>query len=108
MMGCKPTPPFSIRARLSKSRPRLRARNKSHRARNFVLATGGILGGGLLAGYDGKVTETILQLPVSAPQNRSEWFGQEFLSASGHPIFQYRHLSKQQLQPAALSSQPGI
>ncbi len=82
------------------------SRNKSHRARNFVLATGGILGGGLRAGYDGKVTETILQLPVSTPPNRNEWFAQKFLSLSGHPIFKTGISVNRNLQPINQTGQP--
>ncbi len=56
--------------------------------------------------YDGRVTETIFQLPVSAPQNRSEWFAQKFLSVSGHPIFQAGISVNDKLQPVALRYQP--
>ena len=83
------------------------SRNKPHRAQNFVLATGGILGGGLRAGFDGKVIETIFQLPVSAPQNRNEWFAQKFLSASGHPIFKTGVSVNRALQPVDQANQPG-
>jgi len=75
------------------------SRQKSHRARNFVLATGGILGGGLRADYNGKVMETICQIQARAPKNRSDWFEQKFLSASGHPIFQTGISVNSKLQP---------
>lgn len=81
------------------------ARQKSHRARNFVLATGGILGGGVYADHKGKVVESICQLPVSAPQNRLEWFDQKFLSASGHPIFLAGVTVNSKLQPSEPESQ---
>jgi anaerobic glycerol-3-phosphate dehydrogenase B subunit len=81
------------------------SRNKSHHARNFILATGGILGGGLRANYDGTVTETTFDLPVSAPQNRSEWFTQKFLSLSGHPVFRSGVAVDGNLQPAETHNQ---
>ena len=81
------------------------SRYKTHRARNFILATGGILGGGLSASYDGRVTETIFQLPITAPQNRAEWFSQKFLSVSGHPIFKAGISVNNKLQPAELHRQ---
>ena len=63
------------------------ARLKSHNAQAFVLATGGFLGGGLLAEYDGTVREPVMGLSVSAPGSRSQWFDRQFLSKQGHPIF---------------------
>lgn len=62
------------------------ARRQPHRAEHFVLATGGILGGGIFADQDGSVTETIFDLPVRAPSEREEWFRRDFLDPQGHPI----------------------
>jgi glycerol-3-phosphate dehydrogenase subunit B len=80
------------------------SRKKSHRAKNYVLATGGILGGGLCTSFDGGVAETIFQIPANGPKNRSEWFSQKFLSVSGHPIFQAGISVNSDLQPLELSS----
>jgi glycerol-3-phosphate dehydrogenase subunit B len=63
------------------------AREQEHRARVFVLATGGIGGGGIRTDYSGKVWETALNLPVQAPASHSEWFASRFLHQEGHPIF---------------------
>jgi glycerol-3-phosphate dehydrogenase subunit B len=63
------------------------ARPLKHRARHFLLATGGILGGGLVGELDGRVRETIFNLPVTAPQKRSDWFSPGFLDSQGHPVF---------------------
>lgn len=49
------------------------ARDQQHRADQFVLATGGIGGGGLRADYPGQLRETALDLPIAQPE-RSEWF----------------------------------
>jgi len=63
------------------------ARLKPHHARAFVLATGGILGGGTQAGYEGIVREVVFNLPLTAPADRMGWFQNQFLSARGHPIY---------------------
>ncbi len=64
------------------------AREQRHQARRWVLATGGVLGGGLRAEHDGELRETALGLPVRAPNSRGAWFDPRFLSEGGHPIFQ--------------------
>jgi glycerol-3-phosphate dehydrogenase len=64
------------------------SRSKQHHARSFVLATGGILGGGLYADYQGSVTECVFQIPVKAPGDWVHWLNRDFLAAGGHPIFE--------------------
>ena len=59
-----------------------------HTARNYLLATGGILGGGIYADRCGRVKETVFDLPLTAPQSRSHWLHPLFLDKRGHPIFQ--------------------
>ena len=59
-----------------------------HTARNYLLATGGILGGGIYADRCGRVKETVFDLPLTAPQARSHWLRPLFLDKRGHPIFQ--------------------
>lgn len=63
------------------------ARPWKQRAPKFLLATGGILGGGFNSNIDGRVWETIFDLPLTVPQNRAEWFKAGFLSDQGHPVF---------------------
>ncbi len=63
------------------------ARPLKHRADNFLLATGGILGGGINTDYAGRVWEVVLNLPVAAPTRRAEWFQARFFDPAGHPIF---------------------
>jgi glycerol-3-phosphate dehydrogenase subunit B len=58
-----------------------------HRADYFVLASGGILGGGFDSDSNGRVWETIFNLPVTAPQRRSQWFHSRFLAPEGHAVF---------------------
>jgi glycerol-3-phosphate dehydrogenase subunit B len=57
------------------------AREQQHHAEQFVLATGGIGGGGLRADYPGQLRETALNLPVAQPDARSEWFDPAALKA---------------------------
>lgn len=66
--------------------PRLRrvyteaaARQQRHEADTFILATGGIAGGGLRTDHRGQVVETALGLPVRAPAGRADWFGARFV-----------------------------
>jgi glycerol-3-phosphate dehydrogenase subunit B len=51
------------------------AAGRAYRVRTeaVVLATGGIAGGGIVAGLDGTLCETVARLPVAAPA-RAEWF----------------------------------
>lgn len=64
------------------------AREQEHRAGCFLLATGGVAGGGIRTDHTGAVWETALGLPLRAPTGRGDWFAARFLSPHGHPIFQ--------------------
>jgi glycerol-3-phosphate dehydrogenase subunit B len=74
-----------------------------HQAEMFVLATGGILGGGITArplGYaKNEVVETALGLAIRAPLDRKEWFHQKFLEKVGHPIFMVGLTVNERFQP---------
>jgi glycerol-3-phosphate dehydrogenase subunit B len=50
-----------------------------------ILASGRFLGGGLKADR-WRVSETIMNLPVTQPEDRSQWHRREFLDPGGHPI----------------------
>ena len=62
------------------------ARPTLHTAQNFVLATGGILGGGIQTNHSGAVYEPIFDLPVQAPADMADWLKREFLHSDGQPI----------------------
>jgi glycerol-3-phosphate dehydrogenase len=64
------------------------ARQKPHQARHFVLASGGFLGGGLVASSDDILTETIFDLPVQYPFAGKKWWQDRFIAETGQPIFQ--------------------
>jgi glycerol-3-phosphate dehydrogenase subunit B len=64
------------------------ARPLRHRAANFLLATGGILGGGFDSDHTGRVWEVVFDLPLTVPQERSQWFRARFLDPAGQPVYQ--------------------
>ena len=82
------------------------ARRKPNRARSFILATGGLLGGGFTTGFNGSVRELVAGLPVSGPENRQQWFQTEFLHPEGHPIFRAGLRVNPALQPLDDQDQP--
>ena len=75
------------------------AREKIHQAKKYVLSTGGILGGGITTNYNGYAQEAIFNLVCKAPYPRNQWLNDDFLSQSGHPIFQAGIMTNRQFQP---------
>ena len=55
------------------------------RVRTLILATGRFFGKGLVA-EDGTIREALLDLPVNQPDNREDWFDNDFFVKSGHAI----------------------
>jgi glycerol-3-phosphate dehydrogenase subunit B len=82
------------------------ARPLKHRADKFLLATGGILGGGLNSDHTGRVWEVCFDLPLDAPGNRREWFRARFFDLAGHPIFSTGVRVNRQFQPVDASGAP--
>jgi glycerol-3-phosphate dehydrogenase subunit B len=82
------------------------ARQRSHRFDQYVLATGGLLGGGLTTNFEGEIREVIFNLPVVAPGSRLDWFQREFVTKIGHPIYQAGLRVNEQLQPVAENGRP--
>jgi len=75
------------------------ARRKYHSARTFILATGGVLGGGITGDQDGNVREMVFNLPLSTPIERLDWFKPLFFDPSGHPVYQSGTRVNSILQP---------
>jgi glycerol-3-phosphate dehydrogenase subunit B len=75
------------------------ARPLRHRAHAYLLATGGFLGGGFNSDHRGNCWETLFNLPLSMPNDHSQWFGAEFLNPAGHAIFQAGIQVNQAWQP---------
>jgi len=63
------------------------ARPIKHYARHFLLATGGLLGGGFSSDHTGRCWETIFNLPLTIAQDRNAWFHHQFLHPQGQPVF---------------------
>lgn len=62
-------------------------RTRTQRAATYVLATGGILGGGIVTYPDSTAREVVFDLPLAVPGKQHEWFRREFLNKDGHPIY---------------------
>jgi glycerol-3-phosphate dehydrogenase subunit B len=73
--------------RVSAIETRTSGRPLVHRAKTFLLATGGILGGGIETDHTGKSRDTVLNLPLTIPSERHKWFRANFLDPAGHPVF---------------------
>jgi glycerol-3-phosphate dehydrogenase subunit B len=82
------------------------ARPLKHHADKFLLATGGILGGGINSDHTGRVWETCFNLPLTAPQTRGEWLNSRFLDPAGHPIFTSGVPVNRQFQPIDAQGAP--
>jgi glycerol-3-phosphate dehydrogenase subunit B len=63
------------------------ARPLVHRSRAFLLATGGLLGGGFTSDHMGRFQEAIFNLPLTALPDHKQWFRHQFLHPDGHPVF---------------------
>ena len=82
------------------------ARPWKQKAPKFLLATGGILGGGFDSNIDGRVWEKIFDLPLTVPQKRTEWFEAGFLSQTGHPVFNGGVAVNKDFQPIDSTGKP--
>lgn len=81
-------------------------RHKPHRFDRYVVATGGILGGGIVTRQDGSARELVFDLPVTLPESRQDWFEQDFMDSKGHPVYRAGLTVNAQFQPVNGSSQP--
>jgi glycerol-3-phosphate dehydrogenase subunit B len=82
------------------------SRQRAHRFDRYLLATGGILGGGIDTDYQGNVREVVFNLPVQAPESRQDWFRRDFLDKQGHPIYQAGLRIDEQFQPVNGDNRP--
>jgi glycerol-3-phosphate dehydrogenase subunit B len=81
------------------------ARGHTVRAGALVIATGGIAGGGLLAERDGRLTESLLGLPVEAPPP-DEWLSVDAFDPAGHPLERAGIRTDAELRPVAADGEP--
>jgi glycerol-3-phosphate dehydrogenase subunit B len=99
LVGSKVVDGVIAGGRVTEIRHETASRLKALSAGQFVLATGGLFGGGLEAGETGQLQETIFNLPVAYEANRHKWFAPSFLSPQGQPIFNAGLRVTPQLQP---------
>jgi glycerol-3-phosphate dehydrogenase subunit B len=57
------------------------------------------LGGGFLSDHRGRFWETVFHLPLSVPQDRSQWFRPLFMDPQGQPVFRGGVTTNRALQP---------
>jgi glycerol-3-phosphate dehydrogenase subunit B len=86
-IGANATPANGTAAQIQWVESKTSARPLKNRAKAFLLATGGIMGGGFNSDHLGRVWEVVFDLPLTVPQQRSEWFRPAFLDKRGHPVF---------------------
>lgn len=82
------------------------ARPLKHRAAAFLLATGGVLGGGFDSNHAGRFWETVFDLPLTVPQDRKQWFRPRFLDERGQPAFRGGVAVNDALQPVDAAGTP--
>ena len=71
----------------------------------FILASGGLYGGGLRSDDRGRVWEPIFDLAVSADSDRAAWFRPDLLDPAGHPVHAFGLPVDGALRPLAESGQ---
>jgi glycerol-3-phosphate dehydrogenase subunit B len=75
-------------------------RDQTYRADTFVLATGGLYGGGITSDYTGTLREVVFGLPLQAPTGNPEgWFAPQFLGQDEHPIHRAGVRANARMQP---------
>ena len=73
----------------------------------LVLATGGIAGGGLIAHADGRIEESVLDLPVDAP-SVEHWLNRDPFEPAGHPLEAAGLRTDDELRPVRLGSHEAL
>lgn len=75
-------------------------------ADRVILATGGLYGGGLLSDDRGRIWEPVFDLPVDANSDRTSWFADTMLAASGHPVERFGIRVNASMQPVGRDGEP--
>ena len=73
-------------------------RERVYRAHDFILATGGLYGGGITSNHRGELREAVFGLPLTGTRPMPEWFGDRFLQAK-HAIHDSGITANDQMQP---------
>lgn len=81
------------------------ARTSTVRTGALIIATGGIAGGGIVADNGGLLHETVLRLPVEAPEVEA-WLSRDAFDPNGHPLESAGIRVDADLRPVDLSRAP--
>ena len=76
-------------------------------SKGVILASGRFIGGGLHADRK-RIRETIFNLPVHQPGNRTEWHREDFLDSRGHPVNRAGLEIDDAFRPLASSGRPAF
>ncbi len=106
LMGTKVVDGTIEKGRVTQIRIDTASELKTIKADHYVLATGGIFGGGLQTDLTGKIWEPIFGLPVVSNSDRHTWFADGFLEPQGQPVNQYGVKINAQMNPVDESNQP--
>ena len=91
---------IAANGRVSELRAPAAAREFVLSAGAFVLATGGIAGGGIVADAPGILREAVLGLPVEGPAG-GDWLADDAFSPAGHPLETAGIRTDRHLRPVA-------
>ncbi|MBN1965008.1 MAG: FAD-binding protein, partial [Anaerolineae bacterium] len=72
----------------------------------FILATGGLYGGGIKSDDRGQMWEPIFDLPVAASEDRADWFRINLLDPAGHPVHEFGVTVDDHLRPLEAHGSP--
>ncbi|CAK7063698.1 MAG: Anaerobic glycerol-3-phosphate dehydrogenase subunit B [Desulfovibrio sp.] len=76
---------------------RLPDKERTYRADSFIIATGGLFGGGIVTGQ-GKAMETVFHIPLAVPAVQDEWSSADFF-AKPHPFAYFGVPTDERLSP---------
>ncbi len=79
--------------------PTVTGRQAIYQAERYILATGGLYGGGVASDHHGLLREVVFGLPVEAPGELGDWFRSELLGEAGHPIHRAGVRANHVMQP---------
>lgn len=75
-------------------------RDQTYRAGTYILATGGLYGGGITSDYTGALHEAIFGLPLQVTTSTlSDWFAPQLFGQGPHPIHMTGIRANSQMQP---------
>ena len=75
------------------------ARDAQYGARQIILATGGIYGGGIVTNRRGEMREAVFDLQLHAPGQVSEWFADQLIGETEHAIHDVGVFVNEKMQP---------